>query len=247
MEIEKSIIYSSVGLAFAALSVNVNAAIDSAANLSIDAGYTVCVYGGTAPDSCTYGVTDTAGSWFAMDDGDNVIEAAEKTAISGLKGINLGTIQLATGSHAGDIDGTENPNIDNPWFFFNSTGMHQTTSAVAVLSDNGAGNVELDFRGWGVTWDGVDIYLGGGTANVPTDLGIAIVTCDVDCSIGESFILDYSVIIVPDDPSGYGGTLYTLYLEGTISAVPIPTTVWLFGSGLLALLTVSKQRNNAVR
>ncbi len=33
-----------------------------------------------------------------------------------------------------------------------------------------------------------------------------------------------------------------LYLEGTISAVPVPAAVWLFGSGLLGLAAVAKRR-----
>jgi hypothetical protein len=34
---------------------------------------------------------------------------------------------------------------------------------------------------------------------------------------------------------------YTLYLDGNISSVPVPAAAWLFGSGLLALLGLSRR------
>jgi len=37
-------------------------------------------------------------------------------------------------------------------------------------------------------------------------------------------------------------TEYNLHLAGTISTVPVPAAAWLFGSGLIGLLGVARQK-----
>lgn len=202
-------------------SASANAALLDSSTLSIDAGS--AIYMELAPDF-----------WYRID-------------INGFNGIALGTTQRATGSHAGVPDGTESPNIDNPWNFFENTAMHQTTTPVTVLSDDGAGNVELDFSGWSYTWNGIpDIPMGDGP-----DGGVASVTCALDCGNGDSYTLSYLARHPAGDQSGFGGVPYSLYLTGTISAVPAPAAVWLFGSGLVGLAGIvcrrkSRQRINLV-
>jgi len=155
------------------------------------------------------------------------------TDISGFNGINLGTIQPASGSHSGAPDGTEAPDIDNPWLYFGSTGMHQSTSAINVLSDDGSGSVTLDFSGWSVTWNGIaDIALGSG--------GIATMSCGNTCEVGDTYVLDYAAS--NPEPS-FGEESYKLHLEGTV--VPVPAAVWLFGSGLLGLVGVARRKSKA--
>jgi len=236
----------------------------SAAVLDFDAGAKFCVYGGTAPDACKFGVTGTSGSYFSMDaDGNGAVSDSEKTPISALNGVIVDgvTSQAASGSHGG-APGTvagENPNIDNPWFFFNNTGMSQTTSPITTASNDGAGNVTLDFSGWAVTWNGIDnIPMGGDAANFGTNggtinTGIATMTCATDCSDGDTYVLDYAAQVPKGDPSNFGGVPYVLHLEGTISgtlpdapaAVPVPAAVWLFGSGLVGLAGVARRRKSA--
>ena len=242
---KKSVIGSAIAVALGSSMFTATTA--QATTLNFDAGVGVCVVGGTYPD-CLYGASDVvSGSFFSMDaDGNGSVAGNEKTPISQFNGIILDTIQAASGSHTGVIDGTENPNIDNPWEFFGNTGMHQTTSPVTVLTDDGAGNMTLDFSGWNVTWNGIaSIPMGGDTANFASDTGIATLTCAVDCGDGDTYVLDYAAHVPLNDPSNFGGVAYALHLEGTISAVPVPAAVWLFGSGLLGLVGVARRKKTA--
>jgi len=186
-------------------------------------------------------------SYFGLDSNtDGIIQIDEQTPISQFAPLALGVIQGASNSHIGAPDGSENPAIDNPWNFFGSTGMSQTTLPIQILSDDGAGNVTLDFSGWGITWNGIANVALGGDSTVPADTGIATLTCAIDCAVGDSYVLDYAAHIQQSDPSGKGGVLYALHLEGTVSAVPVPAAAWLFSSGLLGLVGMARheQRNS---
>ncbi len=210
----------------------------------------------------TYTSTTVSGSYFSMDaNGDGSVAVSEMTVIGNINGLTLsdtasGAItQAASGSHSGAPDGTESPDIDNPWNFFGNTGMHQTTSAAWILTDDGVGNMTIDFTGWDVTWNGLaSIPMGGDTANFAADTGIATMACTVDCAVGDTYVLDYAAHVPLNDASGFGGVAYALHLEGTvgvlsaytpISTVPVPAAVWLFGSGLLGLVGVARRKKTA--
>lgn len=148
------------------------------------------------------------GSWFTME-----LSPGEYTVtrITGLNHIHLSTAQPATTS-----GGVAEGNIDTPWQFFGNIGVHQTTSPVNILSDDGSGTVTLDFSGWDVSWNEIaSIPMGAGQDN-----GIATLLCAVDCSDGDTYVLDYRAIVPPGDPSSFGGVNYTVHLEGTISLTP---------------------------
>ena len=165
------------------------------------------------------------------------------------------------------VDFVEAGDIDNPWAFFGQTGMHQTTSPVSTLSNDGAGNVTLDFSGWAWTWNGIpSISLGGDPANLGSALntGIATMSCytsitystadfgnvygaATDCVDGAQYELEYKASFPLNDISGFGGAPYIAHLEGTISgelpsAVPIPAAVWLFSSGLIGLIGIARRK-----
>ena len=199
---------------------------------------------GIASHSANAALSSTA--VLSIDEGSNFgMEVAPgfivPTAITGFNGIVIGTAQAATGSHSGAPDGTESPNIDNPWLFFSNTGMHGTQSAVNILSDDGAGNVTLDFSGWYVTWNEIPIIdMGSGASN-----GIATMTCASACETGDTYTLSYAATVPPGDPSGFGNVSYTLSLNGSISEIPVPAAVWLFGSGLLGLVGVARRKSKA--
>jgi hypothetical protein len=173
--------------------------------------------------------------------------------ITGYQGLVLGTIQTPSGSHSGAPNGSESPTIDNPWLYFSLTGMHGTLSPSNVLSVSG-NTATIDFSGWywafnnfeapedipGTTQDLSSRAWFGTTAN-----GVAQVTCGVDCGNGDTYTLIYSATMPNPNNMTFGDTQYLLNLTGTISAVPIPSAIWLFGSGLIALSGFSRRRKTS--
>lgn len=209
-------------------------------NLTSGAAYN-CNAGAVNPDgTCKYGTNVASGSWFAMDDGNGTVQNGEKVRIDALTTLDFNNTTAATGSHAGSIDGSESP-VSDIWEFFGGTGMDYLT---APMVDNGDGTV--DMSGWAVTWNGVATIPMGGDAG-QGDTSLAALSCGA-CGVGDAFTLTYSAHVPLGDDSGFGGVLYSLNLEGTVasvSAVPVPAAVWLFGSGLLGLVGVARRKSHA--
>jgi len=225
-------------------STTVHAALASDAVLAFNNGVYECASGGIYP-SCNNSDTIVTGSWWAFDiSQDGAFTGGERLPLAMNQGIRIGTAQPVSGqSHGGPVTGLENTGIDLAWNFLYNAGMHNTTSPVSILSDDGAGNVQLDFSGWSFDWNGIeDIGLGGDQVNYPADTGVATVTCGTDCSVGDSYTLNYTAHVLAGDPSNLGGVYYGLHLEGTVSTVPVPAAVWLFASGLLALNGFARQK-----
>ncbi len=226
--------------AFAAAPTTASAAVTG---VNADDGVKACVISGT-PGACLYDLeTIASGSFFSLDsNGDGVVQDGEKVAIDALATLDFNNTTAATGSHAGPVDGSESP-VSDIWEFFGGTGMHYATSA---LVDNGDGTV--DMSGWNVTWNGIaSIPRGGDTAHFAGDTGLAALSCGA-CGVGDAFTLDYAAHVPLGDASGFGGVGYALHLEGsvaTVSAVPVPAAVWLFGSGLLGLVGVARRKSHA--
>jgi len=196
-----------------------------------------------------------SGSNFGIDFNNNgSIELIERTGITSNDGLTLGTAQ------PGSIT---NPGIDQPWLFFGIEGIHKTTSPITILSDDGAGNVELDFSGLSVSWNGNEVGLGGSAWGSNSD-GVAQLTCSTDCSDGDAFSLFYTATVTE---GAFIGVRYRLGFDsgapilaalavddtgsaedlgvtatGTISAVPVPAAVWLFGSGLIGLAGLARRK-----
>lgn len=178
-----------------------------------------------------------AGSYWAIEAVPGTFTA---TPMTGHDHLWLGMSQLASIDHWGPPDGTESPGIDEPMRFFETTTLHQTTSPVTVLSASG-NTATLDFSGWEWVWH----FYSHGTATGAWDGnsdGVAEVVCAVDCGHGDTYVLNYSGVMESGTGSGIGGERYQLHLEGTISAVPLPATVWLFGSGLLGMWGVARRK-----
>jgi len=168
--------------------------------------------------------------------------------------------QLASGSHAGlpGVMAGENPNIDNPCEYNGNTGMTYTDFPINVVSNDGAGNVILNFSGFGITWNDIsyiplkrDIFFGTSC--------LATMKCALDCSDGDTYVLDYFARFPhykPQNNKPQTGQVYQLHLEGTVSGdlpapvpvvvAPVPAAFWLFSSGFIGLAGVAKRRHSCL-
>jgi hypothetical protein len=241
MNLKKPTISTAIAIALGCCSFTATAALGTSATLdfSLGSAQTVaCNYGTTPPcNSPGYATTDIVGSYFSMDTNDDGTHAAyEKNPIGSFNGIHIGTTQLASGSHSGGINGTESPNIDEPWQFFGNTGMHQTTAPITLLFGTGDQWL-LDMSGWSVTWNGIP--------NIPmVDQGSSFIECTTgsSCSNSSSYTLDAAFHVAG---AGFTTVSYALHLEGHVSNVPVPAAAWLFGSGLLGLIGVARRKKAA--
>jgi len=228
MNQNKTILSTAIAIALGGASFTASASLATSATLNFTLGQIQDVGGGQ---------TDIVGSYFSLEStGNGVVDPFEKLPISSFNGIHIGTAQNASGSHSGIIDGTENPNIDNPWMFKGSVGMHQTTSPITVNGGSGD-NLTLDMSGWNVTWNGIP--------SIPLyQQGAATISCTTgsSCSDNSNYTLDAAFHV---SGAGFTTVPYTLHLEGSISSVPVPAAAWLFGSGLAGLAGVARRRKKA--
>lgn len=169
------------------------------------------------------------GSWFGMDmNGNSNISGTEKTPIY-------------PGTDGGVIIGTTQPpgQIDY-WGFFDNPGNDYTTVAPTGGTTSG-----INFSGWTVIWNGVSgINMGSGAWGAGFSNGIANFVWDG--VYGNAYALDYTATVPFNDPSGFGGVKYKLHLEGVVQAVPVPAALWLFGSGLLGLISVVRRKKEGL-
>ena len=152
---------------------------------------------------------------------------------TGIDGVILGSVQPHDFSFTGD-------RIDD-FMFLASPGMHYTTSPTNVIS-SGGNTATIDFSGWSWAFSGAaaSFNLGSGSWGSNPD-GIAEIICNVDCGSGDTYSLFYTAT-TGDEPNGFDNLKYELYLTGTVSTVPVPAAVWLFGSGLLGLIGVARRK-----
>ena len=199
-----------------------------------------CLYGGTYPN-CDYGAFDTAdaGSYFLMDgdpggaiDGNLDIPLMLDGSAQSFNGTPISLGNTYVGDNIGPIA---------TWDFFGALGTN--THAGLIV---GGGDTTIDMSTWEVNWGEVAVIDMGGDPDAG-DTGIAALVCtggaDATCEFGDTFTLDYAAHVPVGDPSGFGGVLYELHLQGTV--VPVPAAVWLFGSGLLGLVGIARRRKAA--
>lgn len=199
--------------------------------LTINAG--VSVY-----DSYGYHVNVSSGSWFALE-GDN------NSRIAGVE-------KVAMTPGAGDIviGQTSAPGVIDSWSFYYIGGSHWLPSPIPPGSTTNG----LNFSGWSIYWNNIDIPLGSGAWN-PLNCGTLGSPCSFTSGVaafswsgvyGDSYSLWYTATVPLGNISGFGGVQYMLHLEGTVMrAVPVPAAVWLFASGLIGLLGATRQRRAA--
>lgn len=164
----------------------------------------------------TLNFTTAAGSYIEGIGGGSIFDSA---SLDSLNGLTIGVAQPS------------GPDIDQTWTAVGTgvTGYHRTTSAVTVLDE-----YTLDFSGWIMVAGGSDHAFGAtqGIANYVYD--------------GTNFTLDYYWNATNDNGGvpigGFVVSDYHLHLAGTVSPIPVPAAVWLFGSGLLGLIGVARSK-----
>lgn len=229
----KTIIKSSLIFVLGGSSLGVQASLINGSVLQIDSGVGSCILDSGTYPLCDFGTTVSSGSYFDFN-------SSGAIPITGVEGVILGTIQAPGNTHPGSITFDEGPSIDI-WEFMDSTGMDYTTSETNVLSASG-NMATVDFSGWSMDYDGItDFSLGTGAWGGNAE-GTANIECGVDCGNNDSYTLDYTATVPLGDPSGFGGSTYSLHLTGTISSVPVPASVWLFGSGLVGLIGLARRK-----
>ncbi len=150
----------------------------------------------------TINIKPDQGSFFSME-----VDTGSLTyvAIAGFDHLQLGITQIAS---------VDSPEIDKPWSFFGNLGVHQSTLPVAILTDDKAGNVTLDFSGWAISWNAIPmIPLGTGLDN-----GVATLTCAKTCDFGETYSLVYHASVFDEAPYGKGNVNYVVEFTGKIVA-----------------------------
>lgn len=106
------------------------------------------------------------------------------------------------------------------------------------------GELTLDLDSWTAWYNGV-FYNQGASDRCAIGTGDIVATCSsgnavttYDAVTG-AYTADWSAVFTD---SSLNTNIATWHIEGTVSAVPVPAAVWLFGSGLVGLFAVSKQR-----
>ena len=196
-----------------------------------------CLNDSGTPGACTdFEIPDT--NYFAVDYwnphtnnftySDYVFTEEERVAIEpGLSGgIILGTTQ--------DIG-----EIDSSWAFNNGIGYHYTRSPVTVITDDNNGNVVLNMSGLTIWFNDSFIPL-----DDIKDI-VGLLTCGNTCNNGDTFVLEARTVL-PSSCGAWGPCDtrddYLFHMEGTISSVPVPATIWLFGSGLIGLIGLARRK-----
>ena len=187
------------------------------------------------------------GSYFGMDlNSNSKISTFEKTPLGpGFQGgLVIGTTtapgashgptpspidpQYSTCSTAGDSNA-----ITTPWCFAGGVGSDYLVTPVTGSTEAG-----LDFSGWRSTWNGnttFDWSSGAWGTGFADGVGQFV----WDGVYGHSYTLRYHATVPQDDPSGFGGVHYELFLTGVVRPVP-EAEAWallLAGLGLVGAMT----------
>ena len=146
--------------------------------------------------------------------------------------------------------GTTVIGAQDPQGFYESDGTQQTYwggIAYTTLFDVGFGvysyNVanggewEIDFQSDHVTW----IHLGNGFF---ADTATGLTNWGFNPTFGLDFSRDTTLGLMPAEVTGRDATGAPVFSNGRVlsSVVPVPAAVWLFGSGLLGLIGISRRK-----
>lgn len=118
-----------------------------------------------------------------------------------------------------------------------STGTQLGGAVPTGILDDVAGTITMDLSSWFLNWNDNDIHAGTGKVDGSTS---ALATGTWDPVTG-AYSLSWLSL------TGLGpkaGLVSSFTLEGVVSAVPIPSAIWLFGSGLLGIIGMTRKKPN---
>ena len=126
------------------------------------------------------------------------------------------------------------------------------TSGFRPVTGDLTGDVlTLDLDAWTAWYGGVLFNQGTSTRCVEADY-VVVFPGDENCSSGDAvttydaatgtYTATWSAVVVG---GGFNNNVGTWTIEGTVSAVPVPAAVWLFGSGLVGLAGIARRRKTA--
>ncbi|MHB8473690.1 MAG: hypothetical protein ACYDC8_12770 [Gammaproteobacteria bacterium] len=202
-----------------------------------------------------YGNTTSSGSYYGVDlNADHAIDTSEKYLLSqGTTGLVIGVATTPGAYHSGPPMASDTNAITAPDYFFGNTGSWFSNTPITGNTSSG-----LNMSDWDWAWNGIPTLNLGGLAWQPTNC--AALRCigytfangvgrfQWDGIYGHGYTLDTTSTVPAGDPSNFGGVQFFTHLEGTvtaITAVPIPTAMWLFGSGAIGLLGGAQRRRVA--
>jgi hypothetical protein len=212
--------------------------------------------------------TQPTGSWYSIMGGDitcggsggssyqdyRSLRSINSTAIPGPNGLlDMNVVNTITPSSSGTNHNIGNM-IDRDSAAGGSWAAHFTTSTLPVLAVDSM-QAKVDMSGWRLTWNGSTVNLGTGQdvmygtsftgAYAFSNDGIWGNGNDTleyfvsNNTSGISELIGFSVPCCTDVPASD----YRLHLVGSFTpvVVPIPSAVWLMGSGLLGLMGVARR------
>ncbi len=97
--------------------------------------------------------------------------------------------------------------------------------------DDVAGTIEMDLSSWFANWGGFDISQGSAIASGNWD------------SVTGDYTLHWDSIVAPAACGPFGPSCVAHWtLQGNASVVPVPGALWLFGSGLIGLIGLTRKQ-----
>ena len=190
-----------------------------------------------------------SGSWYGVDtSGNSSISNYEKIVLAqGTTGLVIGMTSTPGAFHSGSPTPSDSNAVTAPDVFLGETGSWYFDIAPTGSTESG-----LNMSGWDWAWNGTYSTNLGGLAWQPTNcaaLGCSgyifqngVGRLQWDGVYGHAYTLDTTSTVPNGDPSGFGKVKFYTHLEGTVTAVPEPAPVWLFGSALLVMLGIAKRR-----
>lgn len=130
-----------------------------------------------------------------------------------------------------------------PVAVYTSESDYMNSGFLPVTGDISDGLLSLDLSSWTIFHGGYSLNQGSSS-----DMAAGSVCANGNCStaittvydeMAGTFTASWDAVVIG---GVFNGQLGSWTIEGNVSAVPVPATVWLFGSGLVGLAAVARRR-----